>query len=245
MHIKHIAMRALLSAEHSFHFFSISCFSVGIVGKMDKWCSMNTKRNGWRKTFIRPLFGTIYSVFGFQWDVRNKNNSWNQIILRIWSTCGMQLNKKARAAATTTAIPPAAVAEAKAAAAMATAVAHRCRTIGLLTQSALWSTREAKKHQAFRAVPIFVRIHFLLLKTHFSCAYTQSYTLMHSRVLCVLCIEWVLSSVVWFWSHSWRVYCVCVVTKGRKQKRKTQNLWVCVSVFVWFVPWKTDTKCYI
>lgn len=214
---------------------------ISIMGKMAKWCSMEHKgMDGEKRLFVLccPLFGTIHFIFGFfQWDGRNRNNSWNQIILRIWFTCGMQFNKKARAAAT--AIPAAAQRQQKlkTAAATASAVTTAAEWLNCWRNQAMEHESTAKKHQEFRAVPIFVRslscwllfLFAVVTQTYFLCAYTQSYTLMHSRVLCVLCAMNECSLPLYDFDRIHGVYYVCIVKKGRKRK-KNDSVCVCVCV---------------
>lgn len=186
--------------------------------------------------FIRycPLFGTIYLPIsrggGLSMGRRNKNNSWNQIILRIWFTCGKHLNKKARAAAVK---------------ANVTSCNGNCCWRNRANKQASKRSEKAPSmcvHGTDFCMRGFLYPNFCV----FVCVYahtrqyinTQSYTLMHSRVL--LCCSMNEFSLPFYdFDHIYSaLYIVFVLWRKEEKKWKNQQTWVSV-------PWKTDTILYI
>lgn len=214
-HALHIDVRVLLSAEHR--------FLNGIHGSghgQREW-------NGEKRLFerYRPLFGTIFLAF---------NGRRNKRIHEIKLSCVSDLLAACICTTTTTKNTYAAsLSFHRSNTSSATAVSAN-RMVGLLTQSALKHKRSEK---AARMCADFC-IYFFLQTFYF--AHTHQCINNHTHwciTWCYVCNDWVLSSVVWFWSHSW---CIGFVLKGRKEERKKNTVceWSLVKriqCYIWYI----------
>lgn len=123
---------------------------------------------------------------------------------------------------------------------------HHCRMLGLLTQSAMKHTREAKPAPRtlcstdFRTYSVF----FVTQNLFFVRIHTIIHTDAFQGAMCCALNECSLPLYDFDRIHGSCIVFVYCEEKGESRKKTTtRRVWVCV--FVWIVPWKTDTMLYI